>query len=50
MKHFPFLTTIVLICIGASAQMQGNGRPGHAMPDLGHVYGKLKDSAIMVKI
>ena len=45
MKHLLFLTTILLICMGTSAQMPGNGRPGQAMPNLGHVYGKLKDNA-----
>ncbi len=45
MKHLLFLTTILLIYAGTSAQMPGNGRAGQVMPNLGHVYGKLKDNA-----
>ncbi|MDQ2863050.1 MAG: TonB-dependent receptor, partial [Bacteroidota bacterium] len=47
MKHLLFLTAIVLFSINASAQVPGGGnfKPGQGMPNLGHVFGKLKDSA-----
>lgn len=46
MKHLLFLAAIVLFSITASAQFPaGNAKPGQDMPNLGHIFGKLKDSA-----
>jgi ferric enterobactin receptor len=46
MKHLLFLTAIVLFSITASAQFPaGDAKPGQSMPNLGHIFGKLKDSA-----
>jgi outer membrane receptor protein involved in Fe transport len=47
MKHLVFLTAIFLICLNASAQAPGAGnfKRGQGIPNFGHLYGKLKDSA-----